>query len=101
MAKLLRMPDRWRPAERFASDESASSPQLLTNGEIPLVPVESRTIAAVGYDEPTRTLVLEFTASGVYRYYDVPAYVHHELMAASSIGRYVTERIKGRYRFES
>jgi len=62
-------------------------------------PVNSTSIAAIGYDEQTQTLEVEFRHGGIYQYFDVPARVHQELLAASSIGRYVAEQIKGAYRF--
>ena len=63
------------------------------------VPVNSTSIAAIGYDEQAETLEVEFRHGGIYQYFDVPARVHQELIAASSIGRYVAEQIKGVYRF--
>jgi len=43
------------------------------------------------------TLEVEYRNGSVYRYLDVPAYVHRELMAARSIGAYVNQNIKGKY----
>jgi hypothetical protein len=62
-------------------------------------PVNSTSIAAIGYDEQSQTLEVEFRHGGIYQYFDVPARVYQELLAASSIGRYVAEQIKGVYRF--
>ncbi len=62
-------------------------------------PVNSTSIAAIGYDEQTQTLEVEFRHGGIYQYFDVPVRIHQELLAASSIGRYVAEQIKGAYRF--
>jgi hypothetical protein len=66
---------------------------------IPRVSVSSTSIASIGYDEATQTLEVEFAHGGVYQYFDVPARVHQDLMAASSIGRYVAEEIKPFYRY--
>lgn len=63
------------------------------------VPVNSTSIAGIGYDEQTQTLEIEFRHGGVYQYFDVPATVHQQLMTAPSRGRYVAEQIKGAYRF--
>lgn len=63
------------------------------------VPVSSTSIAVVGYDEDSQTLEIEFRHGGIYQYFDVPARVHEELMAAPSMGRYLAEQIKGAYRY--
>ena len=39
-------------------------------------PVESSSLASVGYEERTRTLEVEFHNGGVYQYLEVPASVH-------------------------
>jgi hypothetical protein len=62
-------------------------------------PVESSSLASVGYDAATAVLEIAFLAGGVYRYYQVPASVHRELMAADSLGNYFTQFIRPRYRF--
>jgi threonine dehydratase len=62
-------------------------------------PVQSRSLAAIGYDEQTETLEVQFRHGGVYRYFEVPAAVYEALMAAASRGGYLAERIKGAYRF--
>jgi hypothetical protein len=63
--------------------------------------VESSSIAAIGYDERMSRLLVQFRESGdVYAYREVPAHVFSELQAASSKGRYVNFKIKGRYRYE-
>jgi KTSC domain len=66
-----------------------------------LVPVESTSIAAIGYNPRTRQLGVQFRDSGaVYRYLDVPPSVFAELMAAPSKGRSVNFEIKPNYRCE-
>jgi hypothetical protein len=62
--------------------------------------VSSRSVAAVGWDASSRTLEVEFTSGRVYRYFDVPEIVYHGLVRAKSIGRFLNERIRDRYRFE-
>lgn len=62
-------------------------------------PVTSSTIAAIGYDDESMTLEVEFTSGSVYQYFDVPSTVHSELMAAASHGRFLTQNIKGNYRY--
>lgn len=60
-------------------------------------PVASSVLEAVGYDGVTRTLVLAFTSGAVYAYDDVEPHVHAELLAAPSLGRYFSSRIRDRY----
>lgn len=57
-------------------------------------PVESSSLASVGYEVETRTLEVEFRNGGVYRYLGVPASVHGELMDAESRGAFLNIRIK-------
>jgi len=61
------------------------------------VPVESRAIASIGYDDSLSVLELEFVEGDVYRYFAVPRRVHQELLAAESAGRYFLARIRDRY----
>lgn len=61
--------------------------------------VTSSNIASIGYDADSQTLEIEFLNGGVYQYFDVPEYVHEELMNASSHGQYLAQNIKGVYRF--
>lgn len=62
-------------------------------------PVTSSNIASIGYDVDSQTLEIEFLNGGLYQYFDVPQYVHQELMNASSHGQYLAQNIKGAYRF--
>jgi len=61
--------------------------------------VTSSNIASIGYDADSQTLEIEFLNGGVYQYFDVPQYVHEELMNASSHGQYLAQNIKGVYRY--
>lgn len=63
-------------------------------------PVESRSLASVGYDAKARVLVVEFRDGGLYRYREVPREVFDGLMTAASKGRYFLERIRGKYDYE-
>lgn len=57
-------------------------------------------LRSVGYDATNRVLEAEFTNGGIYRYYDVPAEVHEDLMAADSHGQYFNAHIRDRYRYD-
>jgi hypothetical protein len=63
------------------------------------IPVESSSLASVGYDREISTLEVEFRNGGCYQYFAVPQRVFEQLMAAPSKGAYVTEHIKARFPF--
>ena len=63
------------------------------------VPVQSTSLAAVGYDATARTLDIEFRSGAIYRYREVPAAVFAELLQADSKGRYFAKRIRGQFTY--
>jgi len=65
------------------------------------IPVSSSNVAAVGYDENSLTLEVEFKSSSVYQYFGVPVQHFHALSGGSvSVGRYLNTEIKPHYRCE-
>lgn len=60
-------------------------------------PVESSNVKSIGYDPESQTLEVAFASGGIYRYANVPAVEHHNLMAASSKGGFLAARIKPFY----
>lgn len=64
-----------------------------------MTPVSSSNIAAVGYDEDSQTLQIEFHNGTNYQYFDVPERIFTELRDAASVGAYLASNIKGVYRF--
>jgi len=60
--------------------------------------VDSSSVRSVGYDGRSHTLEVEFVNGGVYDYLDVPATEADRLRASESLGRYLNQRIKPRYR---
>lgn len=62
-----------------------------------IVVVESRTLAAVGYDAGCELLEVEFASQAVYDYFGVPAAVHQALLSASSKGSFFNRNIRGRF----
>lgn len=62
-------------------------------------PVSSSNVSSVGYDVESSTLEVEFNNSAVYQYFDVPENVYQELISAASVGGYLANQIKGRYRY--
>jgi KTSC domain len=65
------------------------------------VPVESSSIASIGYAPQRRVLELEFLQSGeVYQYFDVPAEEYAAFLDADSNGTYLNHVFKLRgYRY--
>ncbi len=62
-----------------------------------LKPVNSSSLAAIGYDTAAKTLVLEFRTGGTYAYFDVPPSRHRALLKASSMGEHFMHSIRDRY----
>ena len=60
-------------------------------------PVSSSSVRAVGYDEGTHVLEIEFHNGRAYRYRHVPAAVHRLLLLAPSIGQFVNQQIRPRF----
>lgn len=61
-------------------------------------PVESTSVASIGYDPATRSLDVQYKSSPtVYRYADVPSSVYAELMSFQSKGTYLAWYVKPRY----
>ncbi len=65
------------------------------------VPVDSTSIASIGYDPRKRELEVEFRDSGdVYLYFEVPGEEHQAFTAAESKGTYLNQSFKPRgYRY--
>ena len=60
-------------------------------------PIESSSLASVGYDPASHTLEVEFQGGRVYRYFGVPPARYRDLLRADSAGRFLNTRIKGVY----
>ena len=60
-------------------------------------PVTSSNIAAIGRDEATGVMVVNFTNGGSYQYRGVPVSVFNEFLAAESKGKFFASQIKGKY----
>ena len=60
--------------------------------------VDSTVILSVGYDERRKILKVRFRNGRTYYYLSVPAEIHHNLLIAPSIGKYLNEVIKPAYR---
>ncbi len=60
------------------------------------VPVDSRSLRALGYDPDAQALEVEFHNGSQYRYEQVPAEVVKALLEADSLGRYFNREFKAR-----
>lgn len=63
-----------------------------------LLPVTSSNIAAIGYDENSATLTIQFKTGAAYEYFDVPQFEFDNLVSADSIGSYANQHIYKKYR---
>ena len=59
--------------------------------------VMSTDIKSIGYDEPTRTLEIEFLDSRIRQYENVPRIAHLSLMTAPAKGLHYLTEIKNVY----
>lgn len=62
-------------------------------------PVESSSVARIGYDHTTEEAYVEFHGGGLYVYRGVPLSVFDELAEAESKGTFVNDEIKPLYPF--
>ena len=81
----------------IASAEPSPTPSHIVS-HIPREPVQSSAIAKVGYSTRRHILEIEFANGAVYRYFDIPLSVHHDLMSAQSKARFYDSNIRKHYR---
>ena len=62
------------------------------------IPVRSSNIKAVGYDNTTLVLEIEFHDGGIYQYLDFSKSSYDDFVKAGSKGSYFHRHIKGKYR---
>ena len=67
--------------------------------KIRLRPVESSSIAKVGYNATYRHLVVEFRSGATYRYAEVPRARARAFLKAESKGQYFVRNIRSKYAF--
>jgi hypothetical protein len=61
------------------------------------MPVKSRILRSVGYDDSTKILEIEFQNGLVYQFLNVPPKVSTDLMRSDEIGKYFTDKIRSRF----
>ena len=57
-------------------------------------PVKSSNVKAVGYDEENKTLQVEYKSGGIYQYPGVQPEIYADLLAAESVGRFVSQVVR-------
>jgi KTSC domain len=60
-------------------------------------PVDSKSVASVGYDSERFELEVEFRNGRVYRYEQVPIAAYRLLLQAPSVGEYINKVVKPRF----
>jgi hypothetical protein len=65
------------------------------------LPLESRMLSSVAYDEERQILYLRFRNTGdAYRYFEFPITEYQAFLDAESRGRFFLAHIRGRFRYE-
>lgn len=59
-----------------------------------MMPVRSSLISAVGHEERTGLLKVQFHQGGSYMYGNVPVEKYHEMLKADSMGKFFHQHIK-------
>lgn len=59
-------------------------------------PVKSSNIVALGHDEKTSTLAVQFK-SGTYHYAGVSAQAYQDALGAESVGKHIGANVIGKY----
>lgn len=60
-------------------------------------PVESSAINAVGYDEASETLAVEFRNGLIYHYFSVKSDTYRQMMEDESLGQFFNQVVKGKH----
>ena len=61
--------------------------------------VDSSNVSAIGYDEDSQTLQVEFNSGATYQYFDVPQQIFEGMLDAGSVGQYLNQHVKGVFRY--
>jgi hypothetical protein len=73
----------------------------VTHAAIPRIPIDSSSIASLGYSPQDHLLEVEFHRGAVYRFFLVPEVVYRDFLCAESKGRYFNQSIRDRFPFET
>lgn len=64
------------------------------------VSVDSSVVKAVGYRVKAQQLYMQFHSGDIYRYFEFPLQRYEEFLSADSKGRYFSQHIRSRFRYE-
>ncbi len=62
--------------------------------------VQSSNISAIGYDEPSNTLFVEFHGGALYEYTDFPKDLFEAFKVSPSKGKFFHSMVKGKFTYE-
>lgn len=65
-----------------------------------MYPVSSSNVAAVGFDETSQIVYVQFLNGSTYAYKGVPEHEFENLRTASSVGSYLNRNFKNVYPYE-
>ena len=68
-------------------------------GTLTRTPVDSSSVASVGYSAETQALEVQFRSGSVYRYFNVPASIYSEFMASPSKGTFFNTSVRMQFGF--
>ncbi len=91
---------RWSNRRLGRSREAAYSVSMGVVNAVKWTPVESGLFSSVAYRAGVRQLYLRFQDGKIYRFFDCPLAVYNEFVASSSKGRYFSQQIRNRFRYE-
>ena len=89
--------------ELFCRGCGAPNPQGEVSGATPkkvdvfMDAVVSSVLAAVGYDEYAKRLVVRFKSGSTYEYLNIPKPLYAELMASNAKGKFYSAHIRGKF----
>jgi len=58
------------------------------------IKVESSNVESIGYDEDSKTLIVEFKSGSTYSYNGVPSIVYKKMLESESKGKFLNNNIK-------
>lgn len=62
--------------------------------------VISSNVDQIGYDGEEEILVVKYKTGAIYKYFNIPYTMWHEIKGTPSIGRFINSRIKPTHKFE-
>lgn len=66
-----------------------------------MIKVDSENLVAVDYNRQTHVMSATFHKSThIYHYYDVPEEVFRAMLNSGDVGRYFSNNIRGKYRYD-